>query len=210
MQVRKILAATTAALVLAGCKIEITVPEGGRVVSQSGNIEACESGATCSVDVVDIFFDETFVAEPAEGMMFSGWEKIDRGLCGGNTDPCRLFTSGFEGHDVFMGFLENDQEIFFMNPTFAEDDGSGGGDVQSCEFTQHPPVGDPLDVCMTTTDEGICSGNDGALSSRNCSEGEPVGYCKTEFGDIYYYHGDPSGLEIGCRFTDGSIEWVTL
>ncbi|MEH6586080.1 MAG: hypothetical protein V7720_05950 [Halioglobus sp.] len=208
MQITKLLAATTAALVLAGCKIEITVPEGGRVVSQSGNIEACESGATCSVDVVDIFFDETFVAEPADGMMFAGWEKVDRGLCGGNTDPCRLFTSGFEGNDTFMGFLENDQEIFFMNPTFAEDDGSGGGEVQSCEYTQSTPGGD-FDVCLTTEDEGICSANGGALGSRDCTAGDPVGYCSTGDGDIYYYHGDAGLLEMGCNFTPGG-EWNSL
>lgn len=206
MYFKKILAASAAALVLAGCKVEIKVPEGGRVITESGNIEACESGQTCIVDVVDIFFDETFVAEPAEGMMFSGWEKLDRGLCGGNTDPCRLFTANFEGNDTFMSFLENDQEVFFLNPTFADGD-SGGGDVMSCEYTQSTPGGD-FDVCLASTDEGICSAAGGALGGRNCSDGNPVGFCSTSDGDIYYYTGDPGILEMGCNFTPG--EWTTL
>jgi len=106
-----------ALLLSAGCKIRIDVPEGGQVVTESGAFD-CASGAVCEIDVVDLFFNETFIAEPAAGYRFAGWEKIHRGLCGGSEDPCHLVTSAFEGNEVLMGFLERPEEIFFLNPLF--------------------------------------------------------------------------------------------
>ena len=103
-------------VVLSACKISITVPEGGSVVTESGSLN-CRAGSTCLVDVVDLFFDETFVARPAEGYRFAQWRKQHRGLCGGNSSPCRLFTSGFAGNDALLAFLVND-EVFFLDPVF--------------------------------------------------------------------------------------------
>ena len=221
MQIRKILAASAAALVLAGCKVEITVPEGGRVMTLSGNevfnssgemLSVCETGMTCSVDVVDIFFDETFTTEADEGMTFGGWEKLNRGLCGGSMDDCRLFTEGFEGNEVMMGFLENDEEIFFMNPTFVVGNGSAGSDP-ICEYEQNAgPFS--YDVCHTEQTESSCQGTyAGTFSTGSCTEGRdpgPAGYCTVPDGDIYYYdHGQSSNnYELGCGFING--EWTDL
>jgi hypothetical protein len=105
-----------AVALLAGCKVKITVPEGGRVTTSSGAY-SCDAGSVCMIDVVDIFFDETFIAEPLQGYKFKSWKKKDRGLCGGNSKPCRLITSGFEGNEALMAFLENDQ-IFYLKPVF--------------------------------------------------------------------------------------------
>ena len=68
-------------LAITGCKIRIVVPEGGRVTTSSGAYN-CTAGKTCDIDVVDIFFDQTFTAQPAQGYDFTGWQKRDRGLCG--------------------------------------------------------------------------------------------------------------------------------
>lgn len=103
--------------VLTGCKIRIDVPENGKVVTESGAIE-CDSGKRCDIDVVDLFFDETFIAQPSSGYTFSGWQKRERGFCGGNTDACRLFTSGFEGNAALMSFLGGN-EVFYLTPTFS-------------------------------------------------------------------------------------------
>ena len=43
------------------CKLVITVPEGGTVESLSGAY-SCDAGQTCTIDVVDTFFDESFTA----------------------------------------------------------------------------------------------------------------------------------------------------
>ena len=109
---------TTVLLALTGCKIEIRVPHGGTVVSSDGAY-ICETGQTCVIDVVDLFFDETFIAQPAPGFTFSRWEDKDRHyLCGGETEPCRLATADFEGNPLFQPILESD-ETFVLKPRFA-------------------------------------------------------------------------------------------
>ena len=67
-------------LIAAGCKVQITVPEGGKVVSQSGAFE-CQSGEVCTIDIYDLFFDEEFAALPAPGFTFIKWKRVQRGLC---------------------------------------------------------------------------------------------------------------------------------
>ncbi len=103
-------------LLITSCKIRMDVPEGGVVTTASGTYN-CNSGDVCEIDVVDIFFDETFIAEPSDGYYFKHWQLIDRGLCGGRSDPCRLATSGFEGNDALMNILESD-DVFHLNPVF--------------------------------------------------------------------------------------------
>lgn len=216
MKIRKILAVTAIGLLIAGCKIKMTVPEGGDVVDSNDEI-VCAAGDTCSVFVNDIFFDETYTAVPHEGMAFTGWEKRNRGFCGGQMAPCHLFTSGFEGSDTLMPFLEDDTQTFHLNPTFAADDGSGGG-ATACEFIQDSPGGE-FEVCAAAEniDESSCVslagaffGGNSSVTDRDCTAGQPVGYCETDDADFYYYdHGASlSGLETGCGFAGGT--WHTL
>jgi hypothetical protein len=101
---------------LPGCKLEIRVPQGGTVVSSDGAY-ICEAGQTCVIDVVDIFFDQTFIAEPAHGYSFSNWEDKDGSLCGGETTQCRLSTAGIEGSSALQSILESD-ETFLLQPRF--------------------------------------------------------------------------------------------
>jgi hypothetical protein len=110
-----------------GCKIQIDVPAGGIVVSESGKYK-CDSGQTCVIDVYDALFDETFVPIPDQGFRFSAWKKRERGLCGGKDEPCWLPTTGFPGHDVLMDILESD-EVFYLTPEFGR-----GRDPCSFEF----------------------------------------------------------------------------
>jgi len=44
----------------------VQVPDNGRVATVSGTY-LCEASQTCEIEVVDLMFNETFVAEPAEG-----------------------------------------------------------------------------------------------------------------------------------------------
>ena len=111
---------TLLALVLAvtGCKLRITVPEGGRVVWGDGTYQ-CEQGQTCDVDVVDFFFAETFLAEPMEGYYLRYWDGGDRRFCGKNPTPsCHFDISGFRGYGVLESYLESDDEIFYLQPRF--------------------------------------------------------------------------------------------
>lgn len=101
---------------LTGCKVEIRVPSGGAVVSTDGAYR-CEAGQTCMIDVVDLFFDQTFVAEPAHGYYFRNWRTKDGSLCGGEATPCRLSTAELEGHEALESILESD-ETFLLEPLF--------------------------------------------------------------------------------------------
>ena len=124
----RLLIALLALALLAGCKVKITVPEDGRVDSQSGAY-TCSAGKVCVIEVNDTFFDETFTAVPDQGYKFVRWKKVDRGFFGGSTDSTvRLFTSGFVGNDTLLGILESDQE-FYLQPVFALTGGDSGAGV---------------------------------------------------------------------------------
>jgi len=101
---------------LCGCNIQIDSPEEGAVVSASGTY-SCAAGSSCSIEVSDILFDETFIAVPAQGYEFVGWKRQDRGLCGGRESNCRLFTSGFSGRAALLTVLDSDQ-VFTLTPEF--------------------------------------------------------------------------------------------
>ncbi|MDA8752584.1 DUF5666 domain-containing protein [Halieaceae bacterium] len=102
-----------ALLTLSACKIVVTVPEGARVTTLSGNY-ACEGGQTCTIDVKTTDFDETFRVEVDSGLQWR-WRNFPRGLCGGRQDECRLYTSGFVGNDALLGLLASDEE-FYLEP----------------------------------------------------------------------------------------------
>jgi hypothetical protein len=107
----------TAALVaLPGCKLKIKVPQGGVVYSTDGAY-TCAAGDTCVIDVVDFFFDETFIAEPDEGYYFKSWSDLDGFLCGGQTTGCRLATADHPGNTALQSMLESDKS-FFLQPQF--------------------------------------------------------------------------------------------
>ncbi len=102
---------------LYACKVEVVVPEGGSVRTESGSL-VCLSGQTCQVEVSDLFFDENFTATPGPGYRFGAWKNRDRGFFGGKeTATVRLYTSPLEGIDLLMSILESDQ-VFFLEPVF--------------------------------------------------------------------------------------------
>ena len=107
-------------LTIASCKVRVVVPEGGSVTTQSGAYD-CAAGKTCNIDIVDFFFDQTFVAKPAQDYRFKFWRKGDRRFCGVSSEPCRLFTTGLDANADLAGamrsFFESD-EVFYLQPVF--------------------------------------------------------------------------------------------
>ena len=103
------------------------------------------------------------------------------------------------------------------NAFAAAHDGGGGpkatGDGH-CNYTQENMFAGPFKVCQMPTDAAYCDeiGNtddnaDAAQADGACGNEDAVGYCDIEGGvKLYYYEGDPGGLEIGCGFMNG--EWV--
>ncbi|MEH6610200.1 MAG: hypothetical protein V7696_12600 [Halioglobus sp.] len=107
-------------LVLAGCRVQIEVPEGGEVTTESGRY-SCETGQTCIVDVVDLLFHENFIAQPENEKIFSGWKMKAFGFCGGSLSACELYTSIFSGNQALIDILASDA-TFFLEPTFIDSD----------------------------------------------------------------------------------------
>lgn len=106
------------ALLLSGCKVEITVPAGagGSVITKTGTFQ-CLPGQICTIGVYGLSFDQDFVAAPAPGYTFEGWRKTNRGFCGNKQESCHLTTSGFAGNANLMAMLESDN-VFYLEPIF--------------------------------------------------------------------------------------------
>lgn len=100
------------------CKINIIMPEGGRVVSSGGL--SCEEGQSCAVDVSSTQFDQTFSAQAKPGYRFSHWRKNHRFFCGGQATPCHLYTTAFGTNAGLLSFLSKPDEIFYLQPVFVK------------------------------------------------------------------------------------------
>jgi CubicO group peptidase (beta-lactamase class C family) len=96
-------------LLLPACKLVITVPPGGSVTTESGNI-TCPPHTRCVVDIVDDLFDETFTVQLEDGYYFAGWKNVEGYLCAGWQAPCRLFTTFFGASEALMALLDDDTE----------------------------------------------------------------------------------------------------
>ncbi|GAB3286317.1 DUF7477 domain-containing protein [Parahaliea aestuarii] len=101
---------------LAGCKVEVLVPPGGKVITASGAYD-CAAGQTCTLNIYDTYFDENFIAVPDSGYEFTGWKKGNGYFCGGNRTSCPLTTRGFPGNNNLMAVLESDT-VFRLQPVF--------------------------------------------------------------------------------------------
>ena len=104
---------------LSACKIVVTIPEGGRVVSEDGFV--CLAGETCRIDVADTSFDSTFRAIPEPGYSFARWNRKPSAFCGDRRAPCTLSTRQFGPHEALLDILATDQE-FFLEPVFVHYD----------------------------------------------------------------------------------------
>tara|TARA_R110002110_G_scaffold330339_1_gene541592 strand:- start:6774 stop:7619 length:846 start_codon:yes stop_codon:yes gene_type:complete len=125
-----------AVLALASCKVRVIVPQGGSVTTSSGAY-SCAAGNTCDVDVVDFFFDETFIATPAQGYVFKHWRKGDRRFCGRESKPCRVRTDTITGElvPVVQSFLSANDEVFFLQPKFEKKGAGPGGPANAFTLT---------------------------------------------------------------------------
>jgi hypothetical protein len=103
-------------VLIGACKIRVLVPEGGHVVSSSGSFN-CPALGDCEIDVLDIYFDETFRANPESGWRFSYWSPVFRGFCGGKKGSCHLSTRGFHSNPGLISMLESDA-VFYLVPVF--------------------------------------------------------------------------------------------
>lgn len=105
---------------LAACKIDVNVPVGGSVSTNSGSL-TCTANSTCTLDVADIYFDETFVANPATGYDFISWKSGPGRLCAGSSQPCNFSTAGLEGNDDAIALLDDPSLMVYVEPAFVSE-----------------------------------------------------------------------------------------
>jgi uncharacterized repeat protein (TIGR01451 family) len=156
-------------LLLAGCKIKITVPEGGYVTTESGSY-SCQSGQICTINVYDIYFDETFIAVPKgcygsgfpfigpgvvpdcyTGYEFTGWKRYNKRLCGGSNKPCHLYTSSFIDNEILMSILESDK-VFYLQPIFTKQSTDVG--IRKTTDNNAPNAGEVFTFTIEVTNLG--------------------------------------------------------
>ncbi len=101
--------------------LRIESPLEGGVTAVSATLD-CAAGQVCDVNISDIFFDETFVAEPAPGWHFDGWKVRQSGFCVGETGNCRVNASEFEDLDI----LNDPGVIQYLEPKFVVDRTTAG------------------------------------------------------------------------------------
>ncbi|MFK8048975.1 MAG: hypothetical protein AB8B81_11135 [Halioglobus sp.] len=106
--------------ILSACNIDIVVPAGGKVVSKNGVV--CLSGSTCTIEVTDETFDDTFEAIPDPGYKFKHWQKGTDHFCGKNKKACRLFTTAFDSHPAILDVLASDK-TYLLKPVFVNKSG---------------------------------------------------------------------------------------
>jgi CubicO group peptidase (beta-lactamase class C family) len=111
-----LLAIVVVLFVLSGCRINITVPEGGRVYSDSGTYD-CTSDSPCTVEVTDTSFNEVFRAEAEPGFVFVGWKKERGHFCSSRILGCEIDASVLEEMEGVEEFLAADTEVY-MEPVF--------------------------------------------------------------------------------------------
>jgi len=116
--IRILLYASIAAV--AACKIDVGVPAGGSVTTNSGSL-SCSANSSCTIDVADIYFDETFVANPATGFDFIGWKSGPARLCPGSTGPCRFSTAGLAGNEDAIALLDDQNLVVYLEPAFVSE-----------------------------------------------------------------------------------------
>jgi hypothetical protein len=116
--------------ILSGCKLVVVVPEGGKVVTESGAY-TCSSGKSCKIPVVDFFFKENFIAMPDEDYIFYHWGKATKHLCGKGTGSCELSTELFEEFPALVALLESDKE-FYIRPIFLKKEDFGREPANIC------------------------------------------------------------------------------
>ena len=75
--------------VLTGCRLEIAVDAGGRIVSASGQYD-CDRNQTCQWDITDNQFEDTFTAIADPGYLFVGWSATESTVCEGTDGSCTL------------------------------------------------------------------------------------------------------------------------
>lgn len=108
------------ALVLSGCKLVVSVSNGGSVNAVNASPGNCASNSICEYEVSDTNFTGVFTAVPSQGYVFSHWKGGDGHICGGLTEPCDASNTNLAGNAIAESFISSDAELKLV-PIFVRD-----------------------------------------------------------------------------------------
>ncbi|MCX2982493.1 hypothetical protein EYC98_16645 [Halieaceae bacterium IMCC14734] len=124
MKLLKSLCLFSAASLLSGCYLEAFVGSGGEIKSLSGTRD-CEVNSVCLFEVTDTNFNESFVAMPKPGYVFSKWKAGSGYLCGDDTNPiCTANNTGYVGNPSADAIIASDYRYHII-PIFELAETSG-------------------------------------------------------------------------------------
>ena len=89
-------------------------------ISEDGVI--CLTGATCTIEVKDENYDDTFRAVPDPGYVFKGWKSGEDHFCAKDKGPCRLLTTVFDGNEQILDIIASNK-TYYLKPVFANKSG---------------------------------------------------------------------------------------
>lgn len=170
--------AILALLLLVACKVHIKVPEGGRVVSQSGTY-SCESGRTCEIDIADTLFNERFEAQAAEGFVFEKWKRAQAHFCGDSKSSCPISTLILANYPEFLPFLDADT-LYYLEPEFVPQQ-SGGAVWLYQAFNCRDWSAGGTDGTTNDPDKIGLSLSDVSFVDQDCSDYETINYEESGF-----------------------------
>ena len=78
---------------------------------------------------MDLYFDETFIAEPADGWHFAGWKHGSGYICAGSTAPCRFSTTNWAGTEAQLEVLADPDAYVYLEPEFVVERTTRGIDL---------------------------------------------------------------------------------
>lgn len=102
-------------LLTTACRLQITVPPGGRVVGEDGFV--CNEGAICTVKVTGTDFSQVFSAEPIQGGQFQGWKRAEKHFCGDLMGACLLSAGELADFPSLMAIISGNKN-YYLEPAF--------------------------------------------------------------------------------------------
>lgn len=113
----QILVLLSVTCLVSSCKLAVVVPQGGTVISKTGQ-RNCQEFTTCNFNVTDTKFSESFTANPMPGYKFVKWQGGLGFICGDSKSPvCIVSTAMFAGNTPIEAVIASDT-IFSIQPVF--------------------------------------------------------------------------------------------
>jgi hypothetical protein len=151
-------------IVLASCRLVITIDETGHIVSASGSMDCTE--ASCEFPVEEKL-TETFTAIPAEGYRFVRWKGVclpfPSEICHATVSPLPEILQDYDGDIFLSAVFESSSE---MRPWFRDEDGDQYGTPTESLMAYERPEGfsindkdcadDDADIRPREVDPGVC------------------------------------------------------